>query len=70
MTERESDATSSELEGGGTEQTWGQGEGQHEPTLPDEEQDETPTPSYSGGTAAELDDPDLPLTREDEGMVR
>ena len=26
----------SELEGGGTEQTWGQGEGAHEPTIPDD----------------------------------
>jgi hypothetical protein len=37
MTERERPATdASELEGGGTEQTWGQGEGRHEPTIPDE----------------------------------
>jgi hypothetical protein len=64
---------SSELEGGGTEQTWGQGEGAHEPTIPNEEDetevDEAPS-TYAGGTAAQLDDPDLPLTREDEGMDR
>ena len=61
----------SELEGGGTEQTWGQGEGRHEPTIPDrdeEEDEERVPPTYSGGTATELDDPDLPLAREDEGM--
>jgi hypothetical protein len=59
----------SELEGGGTGQTWGQGEGPHEPTIPDEEAEETPA-TYTGGTPAHLDDPDLPLTREDEGMDR
>lgn len=57
----------SELEGGGTEQTWGQGEGRHEPTIPD---DETQPATYSGGEATDLDDPDLPLAREDEGMER
>jgi hypothetical protein len=62
----------SELEGGGTEQTWGQGEGTHEPTIPDddEEEAEEPPATYSGGTATQLDDPDLPLAREDEGMDR
>ena len=60
----------SELEGGGTGQNWGQGEGMHEPTIPgDADEEETPS-TYSGGTAAELDDPDLPLAREDEGMDR
>jgi hypothetical protein len=63
----------SELEGGGTEQSWGQGEGTHEPTIPDDDEegaaDEAPS-TYSGGTAAQLDDPDLPLAREDEGMDR
>jgi hypothetical protein len=60
----------SELEGGGTGQNWGQGEGAHEPTIPDDAgEDETPS-TYSGGTAAGLDDPDLPLSREDEGMDR
>jgi hypothetical protein len=74
MSELERDTPeASELEGGGTEQTWGQGVGDHEPTLPDEEDEEaTPPvpPTYSGGTATELDDPDLPLAREDEGMDR
>jgi hypothetical protein len=60
----------SEIEGGGTEQTWGQGQGTHEATIPDEETDEETPKSYSGGTAADLDDPDLPLAREDEGMDR
>jgi hypothetical protein len=31
------DPNASELEGGGTDQTWGQGEGAHEATLPPEE---------------------------------
>jgi hypothetical protein len=81
MTDLERDpADASELEGGGTEQTWGQGEGQHEPTLPDDDQgsdddnasaDESP-PSviYVGGTPAAADDPDQPLSRDDEGMDR
>jgi hypothetical protein len=61
----------SELEGSGTEQTWGQGEGTHEPTVPEDEEDAEETPStYSSGTATELDDPDMPLAREDEGMDR
>lgn len=68
----------SELEGGGTGQNWGQGEGAHQPTIPGEtdeeeqrqEEQEQPPPTYSGGTAAGLDDPDLPLAREDEGMDR
>ena len=49
----------SELEGGGSGQTWGQGEGTHEPTIADEE-DEQPPSANTGGTAADLDDPDLP----------
>lgn len=53
---------------GGTEQTWGQGEGRHEPTIPEEE--EKQPAAYSGGDATELDDPELPLSREDEGMDR
>ncbi len=55
-----------------TEQTWGQGEGEHEPTLPndDEQAADSTASSYAGGTATELDDPDLPLAREDEGMER
>lgn len=57
----------SELEGGGDEQTWGQGEGRHEPTIPDEEDEPA---AYSGGTARELGDGDLPLSRDDEGMER
>ena len=60
----------SELEGGGTEQTWGQGEGRHEPTIPDENDEEATPTTPSGGTAADLDDPDPPLAREDEGMDR
>ena len=50
------------------EQTWGQGEGAHEPTIePDEPDEEAVT--YSEGTASSLDDPDA-LAREDEGMDR
>jgi hypothetical protein len=74
----------SELEGGGTEQTWGQGEGRHEPTIPEpddhdhdhhhdhdhDHDEEVPTSSYADGTPHALDDPDLPLAREDEGMDR
>ena len=59
----------SKLEGGGTEQTWGQGEGQHEPTIPDDDDEKAPTTS-SGGTAADLDDPKLRLSRDDEGKDR
>jgi hypothetical protein len=59
----------SELEGGGTGQNWGQGEGPHEPTIPKKHEADQPS-TYSGGTAAGLDDPDLPLAREDEGMDR
>jgi hypothetical protein len=76
MTDQEREPTTdapdaSELEGGGKDQTWGQGEGGHEATIPDEDesQEDAPT-SYSGGTPAGLDDPDLPLAREDEGMER
>ena len=72
MTEAERpNAEPSDLEGGGTEQTWGQGEGTHEATVPDDQrQDDEAAPSYAGGTASELDDSELPLSREDEGMDR
>jgi hypothetical protein len=74
MTDLERDATepeaeASELEGGGTGQSWGQGEGAHEPTIPDADEEETPV-TYSDGAAAALDDPAVPLAREDEGMDR
>ena len=71
MTDRTRDpAEPSELEGGGTEQTWGQGEGRHEPTIPDDDadEDEASTASYAGGSGARSDDPDQPLSRDDEGM--
>jgi hypothetical protein len=48
------------------EQTWGQGEGEHEPTIEGEEQEDV---TYSEGTARSLDDPEA-LAREDEGMDR
>jgi hypothetical protein len=51
------------------EQTWGQGEGEHEPTIPDDAEAGTEPVTYTGGTAATLDDPDA-LAREDEGMDR
>jgi hypothetical protein len=51
------------------EQTWGQGEGRHEPTIPADDAEEQPT-SYAHGTAHDLDDPSMPLTREDEGRNR
>lgn len=78
MTDHERERTdptpeASELEGGGTGQNWGQGEGAHEPTIPakeDEVDEEQVPPTYSGGTATGIDDPGLPLTREDEGMDR
>jgi hypothetical protein len=73
MTEQERrPSEASELEGGGTGQTWGQGEGRHEPTIPDDEdENEQRVPStYSDGTPRQLDDPDLPLAREDDGMDR
>jgi hypothetical protein len=51
------------------DQSWGQGEGAHEPTIPDEDEESTRTPSsYSGGTAGRPEDP--PLARDDEGMDR
>ena len=49
------------------EQTWGQGVGKHEPTIP-EDPDEPKT--YAEGERTDLDDPDLPLSRENEGMNR
>lgn len=64
MTEREQP---SELEGGGDEQTWGQGEDVHQPTIPAEGEDR-PT-AYPEGEGAELGDPET-LTREDEAMER
>jgi hypothetical protein len=75
MSDREREPTeqtpqASELEGGGTGQNWGQGEGPHDPTIPKRHDEEEPPSTYSGGTAAGLDDPDLPLAREDEGMDR
>lgn len=48
-------------------QTWGQGEGRHEATLPDEE---PTTAGFADGRAHNLDDPELPLSRDDEGMDR
>jgi hypothetical protein len=66
------EADPAELEGGGEGQTWGQGEGRHEPTIPADEADdadETPT-SYSDGRPTKLDDRNAPLSRETEGMER
>ena len=56
----------SELEGGGTEQTWGQGEGRHDPTIPD---DDSAAPT-AGGTATGQVDAVMPLTRDDTGPDR
>ncbi|HET8776487.1 MAG TPA: hypothetical protein VFN76_02395 [Candidatus Limnocylindria bacterium] len=67
MSERQAGMPASEDEDRAPEQTWGQGVGRHEPTIPDD--DEEPT-SYAGGEPHELDDPDLPLSRETEGMDR
>ena len=53
-----------------SEQSWGQGEGAHEPTLEPDASEQEPGATYSGGTASEIDDPDAPLAREDEGMER
>ena len=52
-----------------SEQTWGQGEGAHEPTIEPEKSEPRPT-TYSDGTATELEDPDAPLARDDEGLDR
>jgi hypothetical protein len=49
-------------------QTWGQGEGEHESTIPEDEESTTTPSSYSEGTAGRLEDP--PLARDDEGMDR
>jgi hypothetical protein len=35
---RDPEPSASELEDGGTEQTWGQGEGAHQPTIPTDEE--------------------------------
>jgi hypothetical protein len=52
------------------EQTYGQGEGRHEPAIPDdEESSDSMRSTYSEGTATDVDDPDV-LTRDDEGMDR
>jgi hypothetical protein len=58
---------SSAVEGGEDAQTWGQGEGAHQPTIPDDE--ERPT-TYAGGRPHELGDREMPLSRESEGMDR
>jgi hypothetical protein len=51
-------------------QTWGQGEGEQEPTIPEEDAESSTTPStYTEGTATELGEPES-LAREDEGMDR
>ena len=52
------------------DQTWGQGEGEHEPTIPEDAVSSTTPipPSSSEGIAS---DPQAPsLAREDEGMDR
>lgn len=76
MDERQTtDAPTADTDGDKSEQTWGQGEGAHEPTI-EPESSETSEPSeleprtYTEGTASELDEPDTPLAREDEGMDR
>ncbi|MGH2417692.1 MAG: hypothetical protein ACRDFY_05100 [Candidatus Limnocylindria bacterium] len=51
------------------EQTWGQGEGEHEPTIPEDDAESSTTPTYSEGTATYLGEPGS-LAREDEGMDR
>ena len=51
------------------EQTYGQGEGHHEPSIPEDESSESDRSTYADGTATDLDDPNV-LTRDDEGMDR
>ena len=51
-----------------SEQTWGQGEGTHEATIPDDEDPEARMSSYSEGTAGRPDEPRP--ARDDEGMDR
>ncbi|MGH2402420.1 MAG: hypothetical protein ACRDE6_06880 [Candidatus Limnocylindria bacterium] len=76
MDERQTtDAPTIDSDGGKPEQTWGQGEGAHQPTIEPEtsegsETSELEPRTYSEGTASELDEPDAPLAREDEGMDR
>ncbi|HEX7197798.1 MAG TPA: hypothetical protein VF364_13310 [Candidatus Limnocylindria bacterium] len=69
---RSTDTPKDATDGGAPEQTWGQGEGAHEPTIePDASESPEPEPrTYSEGAASELEDPDAPLAREDEGMDR
>lgn len=75
MTAPERDRTDapSELEGGGTEQTWGQGEGRHDPTIPgggtSRTQGETVGPEQEPTTVGDQDPanrdprPDGPMTQ-------
>lgn len=51
------------------DQTWGQGEGRHDPTIPPDG-DEKPPTIYPDGNATNLEDSDAGLAREDEGMDR
>lgn len=52
------------------EQTYGQGEGRHEPSIPEDESSEPTRSTYSEGTATDPEDPDAALARDDEGMDR
>jgi hypothetical protein len=51
---------------GQPEQTWGQGEGKHEPTIPDDDDTGEEPRSHTGETTRR-DDPDA-SSRDDEGM--
>jgi hypothetical protein len=66
---RATDAPTNDTDVGEPEQTWGQGEGEHQPTIEPEPSESEPR-TYSEGAASELDEPDAPLAREDEGMDR
>ena len=66
---RATDVPTGDTGDGEPEQTWGQGEGTHQPTIEPEPGKAEPR-TYSEGEASEVDEPDAPLAREDEGMDR
>ena len=66
---RATDVPTGDTDDGEPEQTWGQGEGAHQPTIEPEPAEAEPR-TYSEGEASELDEPDAPLAREDEEMDR
>ncbi|MDQ4034912.1 MAG: hypothetical protein M3153_03195 [Chloroflexota bacterium] len=70
MDERQAtDDATNDSDVGEPEQTWGQGEGKHQPTIEQAPAEEEPR-TDSEWAATELDQPDAPPTRDEEGMDR